>query len=199
MEKIISKQSRNRDWWYARSVLYPTLGWNALLGRTLRLRRWWDPIDEHVILGARPFRKDVAALAALGVGGVVNTCEEFCGPLDLYRQHGIEQFHMPTIDFTHPVLQDIDRALEFMDRIIASGHKVYVHCKAGRGRSATVVMAYLLTRKGMTAADAQSLLLSKRPHVNRHLTERPVIQEIVQRQNALVQNAGSLSPDSSTK
>jgi atypical dual specificity phosphatase len=185
-----------RRWVYARSILYPTLGWNALLGRVLKVRRWWDSIDEHVILGARPFRRDVPRLLELNVGGVVNTCEEFPGPIDLYQRLEIEQFHMPTVDFTHPRYDDVAQALEFMDRKIAEGRKIYVHCKAGRGRSATVVIAYLITRKQMTIVDAQNLLLSIRPHVNAKLADRPVVQEFAKRfsPNLELQNPAALPP-----
>ena len=60
----------------ARLLFVPTLLWNMLLGRLLGLRRWWDAVDDHVILGAFPFARDARRLQALGVGAVVNTCEE---------------------------------------------------------------------------------------------------------------------------
>lgn len=43
--------------------------------------------------------------------------------------------------------------------------QVYVHCKSGHGRSAAVIMCWLLHRnadKGMTPFDANQLMLSKR-------------------------------------
>jgi atypical dual specificity phosphatase len=122
------------------ALFYPTLGWNMLLGRTLQVRRWWDEIDEHVLMGAFPFPRDVPRLAAAGVRGVVNTCRESAGPLLAYQAAGIRQLHIPTIDFHPPVFDDILRAIEFIDDHVARGERVYVHCKAGRGRSATVVL-----------------------------------------------------------
>ena len=163
---------------YAQTVFYPTLWWNYLLGRVLGLRRWWDRVDDHIILGARPFPTDVAKLDALGVAAVVNTCEEYDGPIEQYDRHGIKQLHIPTTDFTHPHIDDVRRAVDFMDDYIRQDKTVYVHCKAGRARSATVVMAYLMMHRAMSADQAQRHLLSKRSHVNPRLTERPVIQEI---------------------
>jgi atypical dual specificity phosphatase len=64
---------------------------------------------------------------------------------------------------------------------IAKGGKVYVHCKAGRGRSATVVLCWLVDAKNMTPDEAQSLLFEKRPHVNKHLADRQVVQEFFAR------------------
>ena len=164
------------DWLKARIVFLPTLAWNALLGRILKVRNWWDPIDDHVILGAFPFSSDVKSLAELGVRGVVNTCEEYGGPIDEYQKYGIEQFRMPTIDFTHPAYDDVCGAVDFIESQINEGHKVYIHCKAGRGRSATVAICWAMKAKKMSAAEAQRFLLEKRPHINQHLTDRPVVQ-----------------------
>jgi len=44
-----------------------------------------------------------------------------------------------------------------------------VHCMAGRSRSATVVLAYLMTRHGMSLADAYQFLKSKRPGISPNL------------------------------
>ena len=161
----------------ARLLFVPTLLWNLLLGRVLRVRNWWDRVDEHVILGALPFAADVPKLAAEGVRAVVNTCEEYAGPVVAYEAAGIEQLRVPTTDFHPPRLADIEQAVAFMQRHIARGETVYVHCKAGRARSATVVLCWLVATKGMTVEAAQRLLLAKRPHVKRDLDRRPVVME----------------------
>lgn len=168
---------KNLDWFKARAVFFPTLAWNALLGRVLRIRNWWDPVDEHVILGAFPFASDAARLAEQGVRGVVNTCEEYCGPTEAYQKLGIEQFHMPTIDFTHPAYDDVCRALEFIQSHVDKNQKVYIHCKAGRGRSATVAICWVMKSQNVSAATAQQYLLEKRPHINRYLPQRPVVRQ----------------------
>lgn len=171
-------------WFTSRAIYYPTLLWNVSLGRWLKIRNWWDPIDDHVVLGAVPFPRDVPALANMGVRGVINTCEEYGGPTNEYEQFGIEQYWMPTIDFTHPADDDIATAIPFIDKHIAAGDKVYIHCKAGRGRSATVAICWLMHSQGITAAEAQQKLTAARPHVNQHLTERPVVQRFEQSLNA---------------
>ena len=163
----------------ARLAFWPTLGWNVLLGRVLKVRNWWDRVDEFVVLGALPFRSDVARLAACGVRGVVNTCAEYAGPQAEYQAAGIEQLRIPTTDFTPPSLPDVERAVEFMQRFAERGETVYVHCKAGRARSATVVLCWLVAHRGLAPAAAQQLLLSKRPHVNRRLLEREVVGQFV--------------------
>lgn len=151
-----------------------------MLGRWLKVRHWWDRIDSHVVLGAFPFARDVPALAEEGVAAVVNTCEEYAGPTEQYRKYQIEQMRMPTIDFTHPSYEDVCRAVEFIERQIDNGKTVYIHCKAGRGRSATVAICWLMKAKQISAEEAQAWLTEKRPHVNQHLTSRPVVQRFEQ-------------------
>ena len=162
---------------YADVVFYPTLLWNMLLGRTLKVRNWWDDVDENVVLGAFPFARDVKALAAIGVGAVVNTCAEYAGPVAEYEQFGIEQLRVPTIDFTHPSFESMETATEFMAEKISQGSRVYVHCKAGRARSATVVACWLIRNQKMSAAEAQKQMLSVRSHINPRIAERPVVLE----------------------
>jgi atypical dual specificity phosphatase len=159
----------------ARTLFWPTLAWNVLLGRILRRRHWWDEIEPGVLLGAMPLGSDPARLARLGVHGVVNMCEEYRGPVEFYRDHGIEQLWLPTVDFTPPTLDDIHRGVAFIDRQLDQGQSVYVHCKAGRGRSGTVVLCWLMQARGLSAQEAQQRLIERRPHVKHDLYERTVV------------------------
>lgn len=164
-------------WLIAHLLFIPSYLWNLLLGRVLKIRNWWDEVDEAVILGARPSRRDVERLKKLGVTAVVNTCEEYAGPVEQYAEAGIEQLHVPTIDFTPPTLESVSAAVTFMEERIEKGGILYVHCKAGRGRSATVVLCWLMSAQGMTASEAQAHLLKCRPHVLSRLEQRAVVGE----------------------
>ncbi|MGC6442297.1 MAG: dual specificity protein phosphatase family protein [Rubripirellula sp.] len=167
---------------YAKVVFYPTLAWNCLLGRILKVRNWWDHVDPNVIVGAYPFARDVRAMSQAGVTSVVNTCEEYVGPVDQYDKFGIEQLRIPTTDFTHPRLEDVQRAVEFVEQQVQRGGTVYIHCKAGRARSATVALCWLMKYRQMDLLSAQEHLLRHRAHVNPRLTQRPVV---LQFQNTL--------------
>ncbi len=163
---------------YARTVYYPTLAYNILLGRILGVRRWWDRVDANCILGAVPLRNDPAKLKELGVTGVVNMCEEYAGPKADYQRLGIEQLWLPTTDFQHPSAEMVERGAEFIEKHKQQGGCVYVHCKAGRARSATIVLWWLVRFGGMTPEEAQEKLLQIRKHVNPRVYQRPVIVEL---------------------
>lgn len=169
--------------WLARLLFYPTYFWNFLINRVLRLRDWWNWIDDNVLLGARPETYDVKRLKELGITGVVNTCEEYCGPQEAYSATGIEQLYIPTTDFVPPSYENVVRGVEFIDKHIQNGGKVYIHCKAGRGRSATIAICYLIAR-GHTPESGQKLLLEKRPHVVKTLAQREVVQRFYKERSA---------------
>ncbi len=162
----------------ARLLFWPTLAWNLLLARLpVARRRWWDRVDGHVILGALPFSKDVQPLFDSGVRAVVNTCEEYAGPVEEYARLGIDQMRIPTTDFTPPRLADVRRAVAFIASKADRGETVYVHCKAGRARSATVVACWLMYRYRISAAEAVSRLRQVRPHIVNELENRSVVRE----------------------
>lgn len=62
-----------------------------------------------------------------------------------WRTVGVEQLRLSTVDLTGvPSLENLHRGVEFALKHREQGSSVYVHCKAGRSRSATLVAAYLI-------------------------------------------------------
>ncbi len=54
------------------------------------------------------------------------------------------------------------RAVQWVERHVAD-HRVMVCCRAGMGRSVSVVMAYLCCVEGMAYADVLNLVMARRP------------------------------------
>lgn len=46
--------------------------------------------------------------------------------------------------------------------VLAHGHGVLVHCRAGMNRSATIVAGYLMFKKGISARDAMAFIKQKK-------------------------------------
>ena len=65
-----------------------------------------------------------------------------------------------------------------MNEHIQNGGKVYVHCKAGRGRSTVIVAAYFIKHKNYTVEDAMKYIRSKRPHVSLHIRQKLVLEKL---------------------
>ncbi|CAL0312526.1 unnamed protein product [Lupinus luteus] len=152
----------------ARILFYPTLLYNVLRNKIETEFRWWDQVDEFLLLGAVPFPKDVPLLKQLGVGGVITLNEpyETLVPSSLYHAHGIDHLVIPTRDYLFaPSFADISRAVQFIHQNACCGKTTYVHCKAGRGRSTTIVLCYLVEYKHMTPVAALEYVRSRRPRV----------------------------------
>ncbi|KAI9128887.1 hypothetical protein K1719_000370 [Acacia pycnantha] len=152
----------------ARILFYPTLLYNVLRNKIETEFRWWDEVDEFLLLGAVPFPKDVPRLKKLGVVGVITLNEpyETLVPSSLYLAHGIDHLVIPTRDYLFaPSFSDISRAVQFIHQNASCGKTTYVHCKAGRGRSTTIVLCYLVEYKHMTPLAALEYVRSRRPRV----------------------------------
>lgn len=131
-------------------------------------------IDDNVIVGPQPSFWDVPHLVELGIGAVVNMCEEYSGPIETYKQHSIVQLRLPTTDHNEPSLENINEAIKFIEEQIKIGHKVFVHCRAGRGRSGAIAFCWLAKNNpNMTAFDIQNMLLDRRPGVRKTLYQQP--------------------------
>nr|KJB54317.1 hypothetical protein B456_009G028800 [Gossypium raimondii] len=131
----------------ARILFYPTLLYNVFRNKIQSEFRWWDEVDQFLLLGAVPFPKDVRRLKQLGVGGVITLNEPFetLVSTSLYRAHGIDHLVIPTRDYLFaPSISDISKAVAFIHKNACCCRTTYVHCKAGRGRSTTVVLCYLV-------------------------------------------------------
>uniref|UniRef100_A0A6N2NDF7 phosphatidylglycerophosphatase n=1 Tax=Salix viminalis TaxID=40686 RepID=A0A6N2NDF7_SALVM len=130
----------------ARALFYPTLLYNVLRNKIQSEFRWWDRVDQFILLGAVPFPTDVPRLKRLGVSGVVtlNESYETLVPTSLYHAYDIDHLVIPTRDYMFaPSITDICQAVDFIHENASLGKTTYVHCKAGRGRSTTIVLCYL--------------------------------------------------------
>ena len=172
-----------------RIMFWPTLWWTILLHNLMPdKRRWYDRVDPRVIIGALPLKRHLEMLARVErVTGIINFCDEFAGHGD-YERVGMRQLRLPTLDYCSPTAQQLEAGLDFIRRQ-PPGATVYVHCKAGRGRAGTMLMAYLIDDKGMNPQEAQQALSAARPHVSPRLWKRPSVRELHRRvqQRALMQ------------
>ena len=134
-----------------------------------------------------PTRRDLDKLSKAGVTAIVNLCLEYAGHGSRLAELGITQFHLPTLDFHRPTADDIARAVEFINQHIAAKQrsaakqKVYIHCKAGRGRSVAVAMGYLMAAHKISAAEAHQRIQSVRRQIDRDIPNNAGLLEYERR------------------
>lgn len=70
---------------------------------------------------------------------------------------------MPTVDFNNPKVSNLFLGVEFLRRIRQENLTAYIHCKAGRQRSANLAACYLIDTYGMTPEQAARHIQTIRP------------------------------------
>jgi len=152
-------------------------------------RRWYDRIDQNVILGALPFRGMVETLKKKEtVRGIISMNENyelwlFSHNKSGWAKNGIQFLQLPTRDiFEAPCQSKLRQGVEFINDIRSHelGGTVYVHCKAGRTRSATLVACYLMQKNNWTPAEAVNHMYSCRPHILLGPKQKYAIQQYYQ-------------------
>lgn len=97
-----------------------------------------------------------------GITACVNLRAEFD---DAVHNLKLENYrYLPTIDDEAPALEAIEQGVEFIQQILDSGGKVYIHCAGGVGRAPTMCAAYLI-RQGMQMDEALGLIRKTRPFI----------------------------------
>lgn len=130
------------------------------------LRLQTDPgswiLPGQVLACARP-RTDRArvALALAGIRVVVNLDSRPHPPAALAR-HDLTEIHLPTRDFASPPLPLLYRGVAAIEAALASGQRVAVHCRGGRGRTGTL-LACLLVARGESSHAAVAYVRQQRP------------------------------------
>ena len=80
-----------------------------------------------------------------------------------YGLSGIEVRRVPVIDFDRADLRrNLPECVAALRELLDDGHKVYVHCTAGMGRSPSVVIAYLHWVQDLDLEEAARQVQSRR-------------------------------------
>ncbi|KAG6911046.1 hypothetical protein DXG01_004560 [Tephrocybe rancida] len=110
----------------------------------------------------------VTALQELGVKRILNIaieCDDDQGLnlKDVFKYHKIP---MRDIVEEENIARGVKEACEIMDDARLHSAPVYVHCKAGKSRSVTAVMAYLIHANHWTLSQAYSFVLERRKGIS---------------------------------
>ena len=138
-KKMLSKSTSKV---VSRIFFFPTLPITILM----RIGNYWTAVDDTLLLGCAPIGclGHPSQLYELGVRGVINLCYEYDGPKGFYSELGMKQLHLPTVDHFEPTASQITEAVRFIQDYKNRGEKVYVHCKGGHGRSASIAMCWMM-------------------------------------------------------
>lgn len=154
--------------------LYPAIRftYEEVLGH-----EWFTQVTPVLWLGGAPSRNDdLEALVKLGITAVVDVRAERDAPEAFYAEHGIAFRRYRVPDTSVPGPEILSDAVGWMRDQVAEGHTVLVHCAKGRGRSATVLAAYLMATEGWTFDQVDALLRAKRSLVKLQSRHRKALE-----------------------
>jgi len=140
---------------------------------------WRTWVSDHILLGGFLLPTDVAELQRLGIRAVVNVSEELLDPVETLRAAGIAYHQVRCWDMSVPTLECADRGVQFVADHIAQGHRVYIHCASGVGRSVLLTLCYLAEHEGLDASEALARLTSLRPRINMKPLQREFVDSYV--------------------
>jgi atypical dual specificity phosphatase len=129
------------------------------------------PVGERLLVGAYPTdAADVARIARAEVDALFNLCED-CEYDDGERadvgraleRHAIEERRLPLVDYGGLRVHDLDRAVGEVEAWLDAGRTVYLHCRAGWQRSATVAAGVIARREGLGVDAALRAVRERKP------------------------------------
>ncbi|MCP4896946.1 MAG: hypothetical protein GY906_08215 [bacterium] len=136
---------------HTRLIMAPTL-----LGQQLSLQYYrrkappWNEAVPGLLMGGILTESECHQLVKNGATAVLDLTAEFSEPAPLLS---LDYLNVRLLDLTAPTTSQLQEAVSFIRKRIATGGIVYVHCKIGYSRTATAVGAYLLTNGQCSSVD----------------------------------------------
>jgi len=100
-----------------------------------------------------PLDYDLGLLRKTGVTCLITLTEYDLNQTALQR-HGLSNLHLPIFDREAPTINQAYMLLIRMQKLVEQGQVLAVHCKAGLGRTGTIVAAWLIREGGLSSATA---------------------------------------------
>jgi len=102
---------------------------------------------------------ELDSIKAQGIDAIVNLCAEFSDLHDLETTSGFEVYYLPIWDEDIPEMDEMEKALAWLDEAVYLGKKILVHCRHGIGRTGTFITSYMI-RRGLSLKAASKKLKS---------------------------------------
>ena len=153
---------------------------------------WFDQMTPQIWMGGAPtYDRDYDYLLETDIKAVVDIREEREDDRQLYSQNDIDYLKLKVLDVMVPSAEQLDQGTTFIHQHVEAGDKLLIHCAKGRGRSATMMAAYLMRYEDMSFDEARQMMVSKRSLVNIQGRHQRVLDEWIKqyRRSAAASNS----------
>lgn len=156
----------------------------------LNPRKWayWTQISDQLYLGAIPLRNwnHIEKISALGVTAILSINEEhefndqlFAKPV---KSEDWKKRHMQVLKISSPDLEPMPAekmatAVHYVMQQVKLGNQVYMHCTAGRGRSASVAICTVAKMQGISLEQSMQQIKAKRPQLSLSQKQLEAVQQ----------------------
>lgn len=83
---------------------------------------------------------------------------------------------IPVKNHAAPASDQLEFGVATLEKLVAMGKKIYVHCKNGHGRAPTLVAAYMI-RKGKSSEEAEAFIKPKRQTMHLEEVQREALRD----------------------
>lgn len=161
-----------RAWfcWISRGIIQ--------LQSVLRPYKWsyWTKISDEMYLGAMPLKNwdHVNKINELGIKAILSINEDyefqdqlFANPVKAndWKERDIKWLKISSPDLEPIKVSKLSKAVNYVVQQTNLGNPVYIHCTAGRGRSASVAICSLMQIKGYSLEKSIKRIQQCRPQV----------------------------------
>lgn len=122
-----------------------------------------DRVNDGLHVGGALIPDEYGRLSASGITHVIDLRKESDADIEQLKALGIEQRHVPVPDNGAPSIAQLVNIADFLDEA-DQDRSIYVHCKGGFGRAATVAVGLLVLR-GDILHDAITQMRTARPEI----------------------------------
>ena len=167
-------------------IIWLLLKWKPLLFEVFLLKfrmecelgftTLWSQVDDGLYLGSLPLEPDAPMLLTKKLGvtsilsildGIEVDLQTFVGkpvhPMDWTQVYSVQQQIIYVGEFDRAIdVLTLHKAADYINRVLSSGHKVYVHCRTGKQAGALCVLAYFIKYKQNTVNAAFNFLINRR-------------------------------------